>query len=208
MLELLGRASSINVRKVLWLLAELKLPFTHTEWGAGSLSLQDPAFLALNSNGLVPVLQDGELTLTESNTICRYLAARAGRLDLLPAEPAARAQVEQWMDWQATELNTAWRHAFMGLVRQHPAWQAPEGIAASVQAWNRCMGLLAAQLQRSGSGFVLPQGFTLADVVLGLSTHRWLATPMERPVLPEVAAYYQRLCQRPGFATHGRDGGA
>jgi glutathione S-transferase len=51
------------------------------------------------------------------------------------------------------------------------------------------MGLLAAQFRRSGSGFVLPQGFTLADVVLGLSTHRWIATPMQRPALPEVAAY-------------------
>ena len=202
MLELLGRASSINVRKVLWTLHELGIPFHHTPWGEGALSLQAPEFLALNPQGLVPVLRDGDVTLTESNTICRYLATREARTDLLPTEPAARAQVEQWMDWQATELNTAWRPAFMGLVRRHPAWQNREAIAASVQAWNRQMGVLEAQLQRSG-GQVLPQGFTLADVVLGLSTHRWHMTPMERPVLPAVAAYYERLKERDGFRVHG-----
>ncbi len=92
-LQILGRASSINVRKVLWTCAELALPYDHAEWGAGELSLQDPAFLALNPNALVPVIRDGDFTLWESNTICRCLAAKAGRTDLLPAEPAARAPV-------------------------------------------------------------------------------------------------------------------
>ena len=92
MLEVLGRSTSINVRKVLWTCAELGLPYQHTEWGAGELSLRDPAFLALNPNALVPVVRDGDFVLRESNTICRYLAAKAGRTDLLPAEPAARAR--------------------------------------------------------------------------------------------------------------------
>jgi glutathione S-transferase len=107
MLTVLGRAASINVRKVLWTCSELGLEPGREEWGAGELSLQSPRFLALNPNALVPVLLDGDLVLFESNTICRYLAARQGRHDLLPAEAAARARVEQWMDWQATELNNA-----------------------------------------------------------------------------------------------------
>lgn len=205
MIQVLGRSSSINVRKVLWTCEELGVEPELIEWGSPTLPLTSPEFLALNPGGLVPVLRDGGLVLRESNTICRYLAAKHGRVDLLPAAPAERAQVEQWMDWQATELNTAWRNAFMGLVRRHPDFQAPEPVARSVQAWNRQMGLLEQALAGRGP-YVLGDTFTLADVVLGLSTHRWWSTPMERPALPAVAAYYERLQQRPGFRAFGCNG--
>ena len=207
MLEVLGRPSSINVRKVLWTCVEVGLEVRQVPWGAGELSLQSPEFLALNPLGLVPVLRDTAtgLVLRESNTICRYLAARAGRHDLLPAAPTARAEVEMWMDWMATELNNAWRHAFMGLVRKSPAFQDAEAIAASAAQWNRQMALLEQALQRTGA-HVTPQGFTLADVVLGLAVHRWFMTPIEHAALPAVAAYYERLGEREGFRLHGRNG--
>ena len=205
-LEILGRATSLNVRKVLWACAELGLPYSHVEWGAGDLSLQDPAFLALNPNALVPVIRDGDFVLWESNTICRYLAAKAGRTDLLPAEPAARAQVEKWMDWQATELNNAWRHAFMGLVRKHPAYADAAQIAASTQAWNRQMALLDAALAR-GDGYLAGPALTLADVAVGVAVHRWFMTPLDkRPELQAVQAYYDRLGEPPGYRAHGRNG--
>ena len=82
MLKLLGKASSINVRKVLWTSHELALPPTREDWGSGFRSTQIPEFLALNPNGLEPVLIDGDRVLWESNTICRYLAGREGRQDL------------------------------------------------------------------------------------------------------------------------------
>ena len=207
MLEVLGRPNSINVRKVLWTCVELGLEVRHVPWGAGDLSLQSPEFLALNPLGLVPVLRDAAsgLVLRESNTICRYLAGRSGRHDLLPADPTERAGVEMWMDWMATELNNAWRHAFMGLVRKSPAHQDAEAIAASARSWNRQMGVLEQALQRTGA-FVTPLGFTLADVVLGLAVHRWFMTPIERADLPAVSAYYERLTERPGFRQHGRNG--
>ena len=198
MLRVLGRASSINVRKVLWTCTELARDFAHEEWGAGYRDLREPAFLALNPNALVPVLVDGETVLWESNTICRYLAASARRTDLLPAGPAERARVEQWMDWQATELNTAWRWAFMGLVRKSPEHSDPSAIAASTRAWNEMMTLLDRQLDKTGA-FVTGAELTVADIGLGLSTHRWLMTPIERPALPAVDAYYERLCARPAF---------
>ena len=205
MLHVLGRSTSINVRKVLWLCAELNLAIEHEAWGAGDLSLQAPEFCALNPNALVPVLRDGELVLWESNTICRYLAAREGRDDLLPTEPVARARVEQWMDWQATELNNAWRYAFMGLVRGSAAHQDSAAIAASVAAWNRHMQILDAQLDKTGA-HVAGADLTLADIVLGLATNRWLMTPMPRPALPAVQAWFERLCERPAFLLHGRNG--
>jgi glutathione S-transferase len=205
MLEVLGRNNSINVRKVLWLCEELGLPCTNEPWGTGALQLQSPEYLALNPNGLVPVLRDGSLVLWESNTICRYLAGREGRSDLLPTEPAARARVEQWMDWQAGELNNAWRYAFMGLVRKSPAHQDSTAIANSLQQWQRHMQMVEDVLTHTGA-WMTGANFTLADVVIGLAVQRWLMTPMDHPALPAVAAYVERLSARPGYLKHGRNG--
>jgi glutathione S-transferase len=196
-MKLLGRLSSINVRKVMWTAAQLGLALEREDWGAGFRSPREPEFLALNPNGLIPVLIDGPTVLWESNTLCRYLAARQGDTALLPAAPADRARVEQWMDWQAGELNNAWRVAFMAHVRGVPA--TAEAIAASEAAWNHHMGLLDAQLAHTGA-FACGPDFTLADVVLGLSCQRWQATPIAHADLPAVAAYLGRLSQRPGFA--------
>jgi glutathione S-transferase len=205
MLRILGKDTSINVRKVLWLCAELDLPYEHEQWGSGFRSTNTREFLALNPNAKVPVLCDGELVLWESNTICRYLTARHERMDLLPAAPAERARVEQWMDWQATELNTAWRYAFMALVRKSVDYPDTAAVSASVREWNRHMQILDAQLASAG-GYAIADRFTLADIALGLSTHRWFMTPMERPSLPAVEGYYERLSERPGFRAHGRNG--
>ncbi len=186
MLTIFGKPTSINVRKVLWTCAEIGTPFAH--------EAQAPAFAA-NPNGLVPAIVDDGAVLWESNTICRYLAAKHGREDLLPSAPLARAQVEKWMDWQAQELNNAWRYAFMALVRHSPAHTDAQAIAASVAGWNHHMGLLDAALQGTGA-FINGEQFSVADIVLGLSTSRWLAAPIERPVLPHIDAYAARLAQR------------
>jgi glutathione S-transferase len=205
MLQILGRSTSINVRKVLWLCAELSLPYEQELWGSGFKPTQTPEFLALNPNALVPVVRDGDVVLWESNTICRYLAGKHGRTDLLPVEPAARARVEQWMDWMATELNTSWRYAFLALVRKTPGYTDREAIESSIASWNRHMAMLDAQLQRTGA-YAAGAGFTLADIVLGLATHRWYSTPMPRPELGAVHQYYERLSERPAFMQHGRYG--
>lgn len=205
MLTLLGRSTSINVRKVQWLLAELGLAYQQEQWGAGTQPTDTPAFRALNPNGLVPVLRDGDFVLWESNAICRYLAARERRDDLLPAALQPRALVEQWMDWQATELNSAWRYPFMALVRKLPGYDDAGAIARGIVAWNRHMAILDAQFARTGA-FVAGDTFTLADIAVGLATHRWFASPIERPDLPAVRRYYAALDQRPGFRAHGNNG--
>ncbi len=208
MLQILGKPSSINVRKVLWTCTELALPHELQPYGSGFQPTDTPAFLALNPNGLVPVILDEGLVLWESNTICRYLAAAHARADLLPTAPRERAIVEQWMDWQAGELNNAWRYAFMALVRRSPEHVDERAIAASSTNWTRHMAMLDAQLSRTGA-FVAGASFTLADVVLGLSLNRWLMTPLPaeaRPSLPALAAYHQRLLERPGYRLHGANG--
>jgi glutathione S-transferase len=196
-MKVLGRLTSINVRKVMWTAAQIDLDLERDDWGAGFRSTREPGYLAMNPNGLIPVLIDGDFVLWESNSICRYIATKLGAAELLPAEPQARARVEQWMDWQAGELNNSWRTAFMALVRGQPA--TPEAVAQSVASWNRHMGLLDAQLVRTGA-YVCGDSFTLADIVLGLSAQRWKNAPIERTELPAVQAWMQRLSSRPGFA--------
>jgi glutathione S-transferase len=192
MLTIIGKTSSINVRKVLWTCTELALPFRSEDWHA--------SHAPLNPNRMVPVLVDGDFVLWESNTICRYLCQRAGAegAALLPSAAQARARVEQWMDWQATELNTAWRYAFMALVRASALHTDPQQIAASVARWNALVGLLDTALAASGA-WLAGERFTLADIVIGLSLNRWLLTPIARPDYPHVTAYLARLAQRPGY---------
>ena len=205
MLKLLGKSSSINVRKVLWLLDELGAPYEQQQYGSGFNSTATAEFRSMNPNALVPVLIDDDLLLWESNTICRYLAGREQRFDLLPNTPKARALVEKWMDWQATELNNSWRYAFMALVRQSPTHRDPAAIASGVAEWNRHMQIIEGQLQQTGA-FINGETFTLADIVIGLSVNRWFMTPMQRVQLPAVAAYYERLSERAGYLLHGRNG--
>jgi len=197
MVRILGKASSINVRKVLWTCAELEIPFVREDWGSGFQSTLAPAFLALNPNAMVPVMIDGDAVLWESNTICRYLATRyGGDGRLLPREPLARAKVEQWMDWQATELNNAWRYAFMALVRNSPAHGDAAQVESSIAHWHRHMGIFEAQLEKTGA-YAAGADFSLADIVLGLSLNRWLMTPMARPDYPALRAYAELLQLRP-----------
>lgn len=205
MLNILGRAASINVRKVLWTCIELDQPFNQENWGAGFQSTSDEAFLTLNPNAMVPVIQDGDFVLWESNSIIRYLASSRAAEWLYPSAPRDRARVDQWIDWQASDLNKAWGYAFMAQIRKSPEHQEAGHIAASVHIWSTLMAVLEQQLRRTGR-FVTGDQFTLADIPIGLSVHRWYSTPLAHPDFPAVAAYYERLTARPGYQRYGRNG--
>lgn len=205
MLRVLGKATSINVRKVLWTCDELDLAVTQEDWGEGYKPTNAAEFLSRNPNALIPVLEDGELVLWESNVIIRYLASAYGRDVLLPVEADARARVEMWMDWQATEFNNSWRYAFSVHVRNSVAEPDLERLDHSVKAWTRHVSILDDQLEQTG-GFVAGESFSVADIPIGLSVNRWFMTPFDRPEFPAVSAYYERLSTRPAFMKHGRNG--
>ncbi len=187
MLRILGKASSINVRKVLWTCDEIGLAYSREDWGTGFRSTRTPGFLAMNPNGLVPVVEDEEGVLWEANTICRYLAAKHGSTDLLPAEPRRRARVGRRMDRRATDLDAPRRHASLALVRRDPACADPAQVGASVRGWNAAMGVPEGRPSATGA-YAAGEASTPADVVPGLSVNRWLETPMRRPVSPAVVA--------------------
>jgi len=94
MLRVYGRANSINVRKVLWMLDEVGVKYEREDWGRGFKSTDDPVFRKINPVGVVPVIDDGDFRLRESNTIVRYLAEKHGRADLYPKDLELRATTD------------------------------------------------------------------------------------------------------------------
>jgi glutathione S-transferase len=206
MLKIYGYVQSINVRKVLWACEELGVAFEREDWGGSFRSTSEAQFRALNPVGMVPVIDDGGAIVWESNVIVRYLATSRGRTDLLPTEPAARARIEQWMDWQASDFNNSWRVCFQALVRRNPAFQDKTAVDASVDLFNRMVGIVDGELARTGA-YIGGEQFTVADVAVGLSLHRWRSVPMPRPSYANVDRYLGRLLERSGFVRYGRDGG-
>lgn len=191
MLKVLGRITSINVRKLLWALDELGLAYQQEDWGLPLRDPKVPEFLALNPNGQVPVLVDGDLVLWESNAILIYLAEREGRL--LPHDLQSRAIALQWLGWQAAELNPPWGYAVNALIRRTPGYDDPAKVTASMVAWGAKMEILEAAL--AGREFI-GSAFSIADIALGLSVHRWMSISADKPPLPAVEAYYERLMSR------------
>lgn len=206
MLRIHGYAQSINVRKVLWTCAELALPYERKDWAGPFRSTADRAFRSLNPVGMVPVIDDDGAILWESNTIVRYLVASRNRHDLLPGDPARRARIEMWMDWQASDFNNSWRVAFQGLVRRHPDHQDAGAIERSMTTFAGMVAIIDEQLAKSG-GYICGSQFSVADIAIGLSIHRWRSIPVPKPRFDHVDRYYERLCERAGFRQHGRDGG-
>jgi glutathione S-transferase len=204
-LTIYGRDSSINVRKVLWACAELGIAYRREDWGNGFRSTREPSFVAMNPNAMVPVIDDGGFVLWESNAILRYLAAQYGDGTLYPAAPKQRARIDQWMDWQASDLNRSWSYAFMALVRQSPAHGDQQQLAASIDNWSGFMRVLDQRLQETGA-YIAGDRFTLADIPVGLSVNRWFGTPFQHPALPAAARYYDLLNEREGFRAFGRNG--
>ena len=204
MLKVLGRATSINVRKVLWALDEMEVAYAREDWGKPIRDPHVPEFLALNPNATVPVVVEDGFVLWESGAILRYLADQH-RSGLWPVEPKARALVDQWVTWQASELNPSWVYAVYALLRKNPAYEDKAMIAESIAKWTANMRILDAQLMR-GIGFVVGDRLSLADIVLGLSRHRWISTPFERPHLPAIEAHYRAMKARKAGAAYLGEG--
>jgi glutathione S-transferase len=201
MLKIWGRRSSFNVQKVLWLVGELGLTHEHIPAGGTFGRLDEPALRALNPHGRVPVLEDGGVAIWESHTILRYLAAQYGRGSFWLEDPAERSRVESWMDWSQTTLQPDFLvGVFWGYYRTP---EAQRDWPATRRSLDRCAdhfrllhGLLAKR------PFLIGDQLSLADIPIGTSLYRYFELDIERPPLPHVTAWYERLQQRPAYRGH------
>jgi glutathione S-transferase len=201
MLKIWGRRSSFNVQKVLWLIGELGLAHEHIPAGGSFGWLDEPAFRAMNPHGRVPVLEDGDLAVLESHTILRYLAARYGRGSFWLDDAAERSRVESWMDWSQTALQPDFLNGvFWGYYRTPKAQRDRPAIRGSLARCANHFRLLDGIL--ATRPFLMGDQLTLADIPAGTSLYRYFELDIERPLLPHVVGWYERLQQRPAYREH------
>ena len=201
MRRVLGRVNSSNVMKVVWLLEELGLDYQREDFGGAFGGTDAAEYRAMNPNGLVPTLVEGDYVLWESNAILRYLAsAHAGDHPIWPPDLQARGSIDRWMDWQQTVLGPPMGVVFWGLIRTAPELRDQAAIAAAGAKLERVYGILESILQ--GQPYVAGPEFTLADIAIGPQVHRWFNFGMERPEMPALRAWYERMLSRPAYARH------
>ena len=156
-----------------------------------------PEYMKMNPNSLVPTIDDDGFVLWESHSIVRYLAAKHGMGRLCPADLKARADAERWMDWAFT-FQRAMRDVFWGLIRTPAEKRDARAIDEGRVASNK---LAAEVLERAleNKAYITDNRLSMGDIPIGCELQRWMRVPIERPELPNVEAYFQRLCTRPAF---------
>ncbi|MFT4080014.1 glutathione S-transferase family protein [Rhodomicrobium lacus] len=197
MIEIYGRPTAWNVRKVLFFTEDAGIPYRCIDYGREFRPTNTPEFLDLNPNGLVPVLRDGSFTLWESHAVLRYLAAKYGPPGYYPVDFQGRAIVDQWLDWKLGHVSPALRVLFMRYFLRIGEFTDREAADREAEA-NRLFTVLDGRLEKT-SAYVAGPEITIADSALGMAVHRWLNLPLRRPDLPHVIRYYERLQKLPSF---------
>ena len=197
MLKILGRRTSGNVMKPLWAADEMGLEYEQVDIGGKFGGNREDDYLAMNPMGLVPTLVEDDFTLWESNAITRYLCEKHGQGSLWPTDSRVRAVADTWMDWQQTTCSPMMFPVFWGLVRTPEAERDHDAINAGIERGYKVWGVLDRHL--ADRAFVAGDTFTMGDIPIGPQAHRWLNLVEERPPMPNLEAWYQRLTERPAF---------
>jgi glutathione S-transferase len=199
-MKIWGRANSINVMKVLWAADECGVKYDRVDVGMAFGGNDQPWYLKMNPNGVVPTLDDGGRVIWESNSCVRYIAAKYATGSLWPNDPGERSEADRWMDWQLSTISRDMGVVFWGLIRTPEDKRDLKAIADSTKA----LGTLWKRLDdwMEGKPYVAGARFTMGDIPAGCFVHRWYALPIERPDLKNVKAWYERLMTRPAYQKH------
>jgi glutathione S-transferase len=198
MLKIWGRVNSTNVRKALWIAQELGLPYESIDAGGAFGLVDGPEYRAKNPNGRIPMIEDGDFVLWESNAIVRYLAARhAPDSALYPADPQQRAVADKWMDWTTSSFAEPFRHVFWGVLRtpaEQQDWVQINGAIKTVQSL-----LVMVDEALTQQPYLSGAEFGMGDIPLGSFIYAWFEMPIERPSMPHLESWYERLKARPAY---------
>jgi glutathione S-transferase len=202
MIKVWGRKTSSNVQAVMWSLAELGLAHERADRGHRYGGLDTAEFLAMNPNGTIPVVRDGDGEfLWESSAILRYLANRYGRAPYWPDHLAARTHIDKWAEW--SKINIALNFSgpiFWQVVRTPPARRDANALKQATGILDRYLDI--AETQLSAAPFLCGDDLTLADIQFGHLLYRYFTLEIERPERPRLRAYYERLVARPAYREH------
>lgn len=197
MVKIYGRLNSINVQKVMWTAAEIGLKVDHVNVGGAFGGNDTPEYLAKNPNGRVPLLEDGEFCLWESNAIIRYLSEAYGADPWFSADIRQRAHAGQWMDWYISSLHPEITVIFWTLIRTASADRDMQAMEKARLSLLPLWEILDRHL--TDRSYLLGDELSMADVPLGCACYRWHNLDIERPRLDHLEGWYQRLCDRPAF---------
>ena len=202
MIRVWGRKTSSNVQALMWCIGELGLEYERFDIGHKYGGNDTPEFLAMNPNGTVPVIRDGEgQPLWETGAILRYLAGKYGADEFWPQDPERRAETDKWTEW--AKISVAMNFTapvFWMVVRTAAKDQDHQALEKSLQNLNKKLAIAEAQIARHG--YLAGSAFTLADIQFGHSLYRYFDIAIERPSFPAIEHYYEKLTQRPAIAEH------
>ncbi|MGH1466382.1 MAG: glutathione S-transferase family protein [Cognatishimia sp.] len=200
MIEVLGRANSINVQKVMWCAHELSLEVVQRDIGGAFGGTGTPEFLAMNPNGQIPVLQDDGFTIWESNAIVRYLCTRYDLFGWRPRSPMQEGKANQWMDWYLSTLHPPMTTVFLQLIRT-PSNEMDQQVLDA--AFVRCCHYWSIVNQHlAANDYMLGEKICMADIPVGCSAYRWFSLDLMRPDMPHLNRWFETLCARQAFRTH------
>ena len=199
--RLWGRKSSSNVKKVMWLADEMGLAYERIDAGGRFGVVDTPAYKKLNPNSRVPTIEDGDLVLWESNSVMRYLANQYGGKAFYPANPATRAGIDRWLDWQLSTLTPTESPVFMGTIRTPAEKHDKAALAVGMEKLMKQWAIVEAHL--ASRSYMAGDDFSIADIALAIFAHRLLFNPfLTVPPLPHISAWHARLRPRRGFKAH------
>lgn len=197
-LKLWGRATSVNVQKVAWTVAELEVSCHRIDAGGMYGGLNDAAYVAMNPNQRIPTLLDGDIALWESNVICRYLVDQYGSEARLKGQtPKSRAQADMWMEWFQNNLYTHSIAIFYQTARLPPSQRSAYKLTHLIQAVSTALEIFDARLK--DRKFILGDQLTLGDIPTGAFLYRYYTMDIKRPPLPHLKRYYADLKKRPAY---------
>ncbi len=197
MLKVWGRPNAYNVQKVLWFIHELGIEFEHINIGSVAGELDTEEFFAINPHGRIPVIQDDELHVWESNTILRYLASTYGKELFWLENPVDRSRVERWMDWELASLQPDFLSLFWSYFRTPENQRNRKKIKCSMERCEKNLSILDVHLKNNL--YVAGSKFSIADCAVGTSFYRYFNMGINPPILPNVHRWYQRLSDRPAY---------
>lgn len=201
MLKIWGRKTSSNVQKVMWAIGEIGLPHERIDIGGPFGKNREPAYLAMNPNGLVPTLEEDDgFLLWESNTIVRYLAGKYRATVLEPADLRMRALASKWMDWQLSVAGPAIFECFWGLIRTPPDKRNHAAIEESKKKTTAAMTMMDQQLAKTP--YLAGDGFSYGDIPVGIIAYRYRQLVPERPALLNFERWYAAISSRQAFKDH------
>jgi len=197
-MKLYDFAFSPNCRKVRAVAYELEIAFEPIAVSLVKGSQRAPEFLALNRNGRVPVLVDGDLVLWESTAIMRYFSnLRSGKL--VPKTARGQAELDRWLSWQLAHLGPVMSAVALERVVKPVTGQgaANEAVVAKGAAdFAQLSRILEAGL---GEREYLAGELSVAD--FALASHYSLAAMcgLELSEFPRIAAWLSRMVERPSM---------